>query len=77
MDGGSKIIGYVVERRDIKRKIWVLVIDRADSCEFIVIGLQKGGVEYLFRVSVRNRVGIGEFVEIDSFVEVRSKYGKC
>ena len=75
-DGGSKIIGYVVERRDVKRKTWVLATDRADSCEFTVTGLQKGGVEYLFRVSARNRVGTGEPVETDSPVEARSKYGK-
>lgn len=75
-DGGSKIIGYVVERRDIKRKTWVLATDRADSCEFTVTRLQKGGVEYLFRVSARNRVGTGEPVETDSPVEARSKYGK-
>lgn len=75
-DGGSKIIGYVVERRDIRRKTWVLATDRADSCEFTVTGLQKGGVEYLFRVSARNRVGTGEPVETDSPVEARSKYGK-
>ena len=75
-DGGSKIIGYVVERRDIKRKTWVLATDSADSCEFTVTGLQKGGVEYLFRVSARNRVGTGEPVETDSPVEARSKYGK-
>lgn len=75
-DGGSKIIGYVVERRDVKRKTWVLATDRADSCEFTVTGLQKGGVEYLFRVSARNRVGTGEPVETDNPVEARSKYGK-
>uniref|UniRef100_A0A8C4XP77 Titin n=1 Tax=Falco tinnunculus TaxID=100819 RepID=A0A8C4XP77_FALTI len=55
-DGGSKIIGYVIERRDIKRKTWVMVTDRAENCEYTVTGLQKGGVEYLFRVSARNRV---------------------
>uniref|UniRef100_A0A3Q0SQI1 Uncharacterized protein n=1 Tax=Amphilophus citrinellus TaxID=61819 RepID=A0A3Q0SQI1_AMPCI len=30
-DGGSKIIAYVVERRDVKRKTWTLATDRADT----------------------------------------------
>uniref|UniRef100_A0A8C3F5I9 Titin n=1 Tax=Chrysemys picta bellii TaxID=8478 RepID=A0A8C3F5I9_CHRPI len=73
-DGGSKIIGYVVERRDIKRKTWILATDRADSCEYTVTGLQRGGVEYLFRVSAKNRVGTGEPVETDTPVEAKSKF---
>lgn len=75
-DGGSKIIGYVVERRDIKRKTWIVVTDRAENCEYTVTGLQKGGVEYLFRVSARNRVGTGEPVETDTPVEAKSKFGE-
>lgn len=75
-DGGSKIIGYVVERRDIKRKTWIVATDRAENCEYTVTGLQKGGVEYLFRVSARNRVGTGEPVETDTPVEAKSKFGE-
>lgn len=75
-DGGSKITGYVVERRDIKRKTWILATDRADSCEYTVTGLQKGGVEYLFRVSAKNRVGTGEPVVTDKPVEAKSRLGK-
>lgn len=75
-DGGSKIIGYVIERRDIKRKTWIMVTDRAENCEYTVTGLQKGGVEYLFRVSARNRVGTGEPVETETPVEAKSKFGE-
>uniref|UniRef100_A0A8C4UEI0 Titin n=1 Tax=Falco tinnunculus TaxID=100819 RepID=A0A8C4UEI0_FALTI len=74
-DGGSKIIGYVIERRDIKRKTWVMVTDRAENCEYTVTGLQKGGVEYLFRVSARNRVGTGEPVETETPVEAKNVPG--
>uniref|UniRef100_A0A8U8C7U8 Uncharacterized protein n=1 Tax=Geospiza parvula TaxID=87175 RepID=A0A8U8C7U8_GEOPR len=74
-DGGSKIIGYVVERRDIKRKTWIVATDRAENCEYTVTGLQKGGVEYLFRVSARNRVGTGEPVETDTPVEAKNVPG--
>uniref|UniRef100_A0A8C3KHS4 Titin n=1 Tax=Calidris pygmaea TaxID=425635 RepID=A0A8C3KHS4_9CHAR len=70
-DGGSKILGYVIERRDIKRKTWIMVTDRAENCEYTVTGLQKGGVEYLFRVSARNRVGTGEPVETERPVEAK------
>uniref|UniRef100_A0A669QMY7 Titin n=1 Tax=Phasianus colchicus TaxID=9054 RepID=A0A669QMY7_PHACC len=72
-DGGSKIIGYVVERRDIKRKTWIVVTDHAENCEYTVTGLQKGGVEYLFRVSARNRVGTGEPVETERPVEAKNQ----
>jgi len=75
-DGGSKIIGYVVERRDIKRKTWIMVTDHAENCEYTVTGLQKGGVEYLFRVSARNRVGTGEPVETERPVEAKSRFGE-
>uniref|UniRef100_A0A8C9EWG0 Titin n=1 Tax=Pavo cristatus TaxID=9049 RepID=A0A8C9EWG0_PAVCR len=75
-DGGSKIIGYVVERRDIKRKTWIVATDHAENCEYTVTGLQKGGVEYLFRVSARNRVGTGEPVETERPVEAKSKFGE-
>lgn len=75
-DGGSKILGYVVERRDVKRKTWTLATDRADNTEFTVTGLQKE-LEYLFRVSARNRVGTGEPVETVEPVQAKNKFGKC
>lgn len=53
-----------------------MVTDRAENCEYTVTGLQKGGVEYLFRVSARNRVGTGEPVETERPVEAKSKFGE-
>ena len=74
-DGGSKIIAYVVERRDVKRKTWSLATDRADSPEYCVSGLQRDSM-YLFRVCARNRVGSGEAVETHEPVQAKSKFGK-
>uniref|UniRef100_A0A671KL60 Uncharacterized protein n=1 Tax=Sinocyclocheilus anshuiensis TaxID=1608454 RepID=A0A671KL60_9TELE len=36
-DGGSKILAYVVERRDVKRKTWTMATDRADIPEYCVV----------------------------------------
>uniref|UniRef100_A0A3Q3XGF5 Fibronectin type-III domain-containing protein n=1 Tax=Mola mola TaxID=94237 RepID=A0A3Q3XGF5_MOLML len=74
-DGGSKVIGYVVERRDVKRKTWTLATDHAESPECTVTGLQRDSM-YLFRVSARNRVGNGPMVGTDKPVQAKNKFGK-
>lgn len=74
-DGGSKILAYVVERRDVKRKTWTLATDRADTTEYTVTGLQKDS-KYFFRVCARNRVGTGPNVETDEAVQAKNKFGK-
>lgn len=74
-DGGSKIIAYVVERRDVKRKTWTLATDRADTPEYCVSGLQKESM-YLFRVCARNRVGSGPSVATEDAVQAKNQFGK-
>lgn len=74
-DGGSKVIGYVVERRDVKRKTWTVATEHAESPEFTVTGLQRDS-KYLFRVCARNRVGSGPNVETDEPVQARNKFGE-
>lgn len=74
-DGGSKIIAYVVERRDVKRKTWTVATDRADSLEYCVGGLNRDNF-YLFRVCARNRVGPGETVATDKAVQAKNMFGK-
>lgn len=74
-DGGSKIVAYVVERRDVKRKTWTLATDRADAPEYCVSGLNKDSM-YLFRVCARNRVGTGPVVTTEDAVQAKNKFGK-
>lgn len=74
-DGGSKIVSYVVERRDVRRKTWALVTDRAETPEYCVSGLQKDSL-YLFRVCARNRVGSGPTVATEDAVQAKNKFGK-
>lgn len=74
-DGGSKIVAYVVERRDVKRKAWTLATDRADTPEYCVSGLHKDSM-YLFRVFARNRVGSGPAMATEDAVQAKNKFGK-
>ncbi len=74
-DGGSKILAYVVERRDVKRKTWTMATDRADIPEYCVGGLQRDNM-YFFRVCARNRVGHGEPVTTDEAVQAKNKFGE-
>ncbi|XP_010778431.1 titin-like, partial [Notothenia coriiceps] len=72
-DGGSKILSYVVERRDIKRKTWTLSTDRADAPEYCVSGLQRDS-KYLFRVCAKNRVGSGPLSATEEAVQAKNKF---
>ncbi|XP_010772394.1 titin-like, partial [Notothenia coriiceps] len=72
-DGGAKVIAYVVERRDVKRKTWTLATDHSESPEYTVTGLQRDSM-YLFRVCARNRVGSGPNVDTDKPVQAKNKF---
>lgn len=75
-DGGIDLTGYIIERRDAKRAVWTKVgsVDGV-TLDFKVTGLQEG-MEYLFRVSAENEVGISEPLERDSVVVPKSPFGR-
>ena len=75
-DGGIDLTGYIIERRDTKRAVWTKIgsVDGV-TLDFKVTGLQEG-MEYLFRVSAENEVGISEPLERDSVVVPKSPFGR-
>nr|XP_039274072.1 titin-like [Styela clava] len=62
-DGGSPITKFLVEKRDIKRKMWQSVSDDVEDTEITVNKLIEGS-SYLFRVSCENRVGLSQPVQL-------------
>ncbi|KAI8485779.1 Titin-like, partial [Branchiostoma belcheri] len=57
-DGGARIIGYIVERKDVKEKAWVQVhVGVITEREYQVKGL-KTNERYQFRVVAKNAAGI-------------------
>ena len=59
-DGGSKVIGYHLERKERNSILWVkLNKTPIPQTKFKTTGLDEG-IEYEFRVSAENIVGIGK-----------------
>lgn len=56
-DGGSEILGYIVERREAARNAWYTVDSRVTDSQLVVKGL-KEGTEYHFKVTAENSFGI-------------------
>lgn len=57
-DGGDRIRGYVIEKRNIDGKAWTKVNPNCGSTSFVVPDLITGQ-EYFFRVRAENRFGVG------------------
>ena len=59
-DGGSRITGYLVEKRELGSAFWVKCNDyNIPNCEFSAINLKEGG-DYEFRVYALNAAGRSE-----------------
>lgn len=70
-DGGSEIIGFIVERKDAKMHTWRLAVD-TDRSKCDITGLVEGQ-EYKFRVSAKNKFGCGPPVELGPLLAVDPK----
>ena len=75
-DGGSPILGYVVEKRDSMMNMWSQA-SKVDKDTFTVkVSNLFEGQNYLFRVAAENQCGRGAYVELDKPVTAKLPYGK-
>lgn len=56
-DGGSEILGYIVERREAARNAWYTIDSRVTDTQLLVKGLREG-TEYHFKVTAENSFGV-------------------
>jgi titin len=75
-DGGSSILGYVVEKRDTFMNMWSQVgkVDK-DTLGIRVTGLFEGQ-SYLYRVAAENQCGRGEYAETVKPVTAKLPFGQ-
>ena len=79
-DGGSPVVQYIVEKRDVTRAaeagaMWMVCGTVAPSQLSVRVGKLLQGNAYLFRVSAENRVGTGPPAELQEPVVARLPYG--
>uniref|UniRef100_A0AAZ1XK71 Titin n=1 Tax=Oreochromis aureus TaxID=47969 RepID=A0AAZ1XK71_OREAU len=70
-DGGSKIEGYVIEKRESSRLVWTSVVSDLQDTQYKVTKLLKGN-EYIFRVMAVNKYGIA-CCSLRLFVPIRGR----
>ena len=74
-DGGSPVIDYIIEKRDMKRNTWSKV-DTTSELTFKVPKLVENN-KYLFRISARNEHGTSEPITLSEPVTAKFQFGKC
>jgi len=74
-DGGSPVLGYVVEKRDSMMNMWsqAAKVDK-DTCTVKVTNLFEGQ-KYLFRVAAENKCGRGAYIELMETVVTKLPFG--
>lgn len=77
-DGGSPILNYIVEKREVDRKTWTKCTDDLKKTSFKVTNMTPG-IEYYFRVTACNKYGIGvpqdspkSYLAVDPISEIPS-----
>lgn len=75
-DGGSSILGYVIEKRDTFMNLWspVSKADK-DTLSVRVTGLFEGQ-SYLFRVAAENQCGRSEYAETVKSTTAKLPFGE-
>lgn len=59
-DGGSKITGYIIEKRDVGDDIWTKAAEVKSKLEFGTVKGLEVGKTYVFRVKAVNAAGAGK-----------------
>lgn len=73
-NGGSPITGYIVEKKDVKRRSWQETAKTIDL-NVTATKLQEGN-QYLFRVSAQNQHGISDPVELSEPITAKNPYSE-
>ena len=75
-DGGSKIMGYIVEKMDVKRGTWISAGTTKPGKTELSIAKLTTGNEYLIRVFAENDVGASEPLALDSPVIPKNPFSE-
>lgn len=73
-NGGSEIIGYILERKESTRTSWNNSMTTSEQ-EYTVRKLVSGK-SYFLRVAAENEVGVGPWVELAEPVTAKCPFGK-
>ena len=75
-DGGSDILGYLVERREVPKAAWCTVDSRVTETSLVVKGL-KENVEYHFKISAENQFGVSRSLKSEDAVTPKTPLCEC
>ena len=75
-DGGSRLTGYIIEKRDANRTLWTQIGEvGGDVRRFKATKLYEGS-SYMFRVAAENAIGQGPFGQIEDPVTAKLPFGE-